>query len=269
MPTRPYVLLSVAASLDGYIDDAGPHRLLLSDDADLDRVDEVRSRTDAILVGAGTVRADDPRLEVRSPERRARRVAEGRPATPLKVTVTAAGNLEPGARFFTGDAGRVVYTTDTAAGGLAARLGTAADVVPAGTTIDPAAILADLAGRGVEHVMVEGGGGIHTLFLMAGVVDELHLVLAPFLLGSNGGPRFVGPAAFPQSPDRPMTLLEARPSGDLVLLRYAPAGRRDAAPQGATSSGMTPSGTTTQGTTTPGGIAPGATPPDPATGAHR
>ncbi|GAB4083562.1 hypothetical protein GCM10028784_01920 [Myceligenerans cantabricum] len=223
MAPRPHVLLSVAASLDGHIDDAGTERLLLSDAADLDRVDGVRAQMDAILVGAGTVRADDPRLEVRSPSRRAERVAGSRPATPLKVTVTAGGApLDPRARFFTGDAGRVVYTTDAAAGAVRARLGTLADVVPAGPGVAPDTILADLAARGVERLMVEGGGRIHTMFLTAGLVDELHLVLAPFFVGDDAAPRFTGAGAFPQDPARPMTLLEARAMGDLVLLRYAP-----------------------------------------------
>ncbi|MBC8092233.1 MAG: dihydrofolate reductase family protein, partial [Pseudonocardia sp.] len=60
-----YVVASVAVSLDGCIDDAGPDRLVLSNAADLDRVDEVRAGVDAILVGAGTVRRDDPSLTVR------------------------------------------------------------------------------------------------------------------------------------------------------------------------------------------------------------
>ncbi|MBE1877682.1 RibD family protein [Myceligenerans pegani] len=229
MPPRPHVLLSVAASLDGYIDDAGTERLLLSDDADFDRVDEERARADAILVGAGTIRADDPRLEVRSAERRAKRVADARRESPVKVTVTAGGGvLDPRARFFTGDAAKVVYTTDAAAGEVRARLGSVADVVPLGPRIDPPAILADLATRGVERLMVEGGGRIHTLFLTAGLVDELHIVLAPFFVGDASAPRFTGPGVFPQGPARPMRLLEARPLGDLVLLRYAPEPARPA-----------------------------------------
>ncbi|MDQ2877223.1 MAG: dihydrofolate reductase family protein, partial [Actinomycetota bacterium] len=61
MPERPYVMLSAAVSADGYIDDATAGRLVLSDASDLDRVDEVRAGVDAILVGAGTIRADNPR----------------------------------------------------------------------------------------------------------------------------------------------------------------------------------------------------------------
>ena len=70
MAERPYTLLSWAMSLDGYLDDASDHRLVLSNPADLDRVDAARAGCDAILVGAATVRADDPRLVVRDPARR-------------------------------------------------------------------------------------------------------------------------------------------------------------------------------------------------------
>jgi 5-amino-6-(5-phosphoribosylamino)uracil reductase len=69
MRSRPHVLLSVAASLDGCLDDTSTDRLLLSNDEDFDRVDEVRAGVDAILVGANTIRADDPRLLVCSEAR--------------------------------------------------------------------------------------------------------------------------------------------------------------------------------------------------------
>ena len=65
MPDRPYTLLSCGVSLDGYLDSADDERLILSNDADLDRVDGVRAGCDAILVGATTVRNDNPRLLVR------------------------------------------------------------------------------------------------------------------------------------------------------------------------------------------------------------
>ena len=97
---RPYVLLSCAMSVDGCLDSAGPGRLVLSGDADLDRVDEERAGSDAIMVGAGTIRRDDPRLLIRSPERRAARAGRGQPEHPTGVTLTATGDLDPGARFF-------------------------------------------------------------------------------------------------------------------------------------------------------------------------
>lgn len=72
MSERPYVVLSVAASIDSYIDDNNAERLYLSNEADFDRVDEVRAGVDAVLIGTNTVRRDDPRLRIRSQERRDR-----------------------------------------------------------------------------------------------------------------------------------------------------------------------------------------------------
>lgn len=229
MTERPYVLLSCATSLDGYLDDASGQRLLLSNEADLDRVDEVRAGCDAILVGAGTVRRDDPRLLVRSPRRRAARLARGLPASPTRVTVTGCGDLDPTARFFTaGDADRIVYCATPALEKTGERLAGRATVVDAGDPVEPARALADLAARGVDRLMVEGGASVLGQFLAAGLADELHLVVAPFFVGDRRAPRFVGEGRFPWHPGRRARVAETRQIGDVVLLRYALSDRCDA-----------------------------------------
>ncbi|AEH08874.1 MULTISPECIES: RibD family protein [Protofrankia] len=221
MTQRPYVLLSVAMSVDGYIDDAGDRRLLLSNDADFDRVDEVRAGVDAILVGANTIRRDNPRLLVRSAARREERVACGLPESPVKVTLTGLGDLDRGARFFTtGQVEKIVYAACPAADRARERLAGVASVVDAGDPIDLNVVLADLAARGIHRLMVEGGSAIHTRFLTAGLVDEIHLVIAPFFVGDPTAPRFVGDGVFPRHAGHRMELAEARPLGDVVLLRY-------------------------------------------------
>ncbi len=223
MADRPYVLLSVAMSIDGYIDDASGEPLALSNDADFDRVDEVRAGCDAILVGAGTIRADDPRLLVRSPARRAERVRRGLGATPVKVTLTGRGDLDPAARFFTaGDVEKIVYVGGPGVGTARKSLSKVATVVDAGDPIGLPGVLADLSARGVRRLMVEGGTAIHTLFLTSGLVDELHVVVAPFFVGDPAAPRFTGDGPFPYGPAGRMRLAEARPIGDVVLLRYLP-----------------------------------------------
>jgi len=173
---RPYVLLSCAISVDGCLDSAGPERLVLSGPGDLERVDGERASSDAIMVGAGTIRRDDPRLLIRSPERRAARVASGRPEHPIGVTLTTSGDLDPGARFFTrqpeasgvgpdreasgigpdrkasgndpdreAPPGRLVYCAGPVAGRLRRRLGGLAEVVDMGAL--------------AKVVDVSGGGG--------------------------------------------------------------------------------------------------------------
>jgi 5-amino-6-(5-phosphoribosylamino)uracil reductase len=260
MTRRPYVVLSCAMSLDGCLDGTGEDRLVLSGPADLDRVDAERAAADAILVGAGTIRRDDPRLLVRSARRQAERRASGRPAQPAGITVTASGDLDPAARFFTRDPGegsagevgaaavgageggaaasagagagdggtgrggaaarRVVYAATPVLPKLSDQLGGLAEVVDGGDPPRLTAILADLAGRGVRRLMVEGGASLGTQFLAGGLVDELQLVIAPFFVGDPAAPRFAGPGHYPASPDHPLHLAEARPVGAVVLLRY-------------------------------------------------
>ncbi|MGV9358828.1 dihydrofolate reductase family protein [Streptomyces misionensis] len=216
----PYVLLSAAVSLDGCLDDTGPERLLLSGPADFDRVDAVRASADALLVGAGTIRADNPRLLVNSPERRAARLAEGRPEHPLKVTVTATGDLDPTARFWHTGGDKLVYTTDRGAARAARLLGGAADVVPLGPDLDWRALLRHLrAERGVGRLMVEGGGTVHTQLLRQGLADELQLAVAPLIVGDPRAPRLFGPGRYQEGRLR---LVETRRIDDVVLMRHEP-----------------------------------------------
>jgi 5-amino-6-(5-phosphoribosylamino)uracil reductase len=222
MADRPYTLLSCSMSLDGYIDDAAEERLVLSNKADLDRVDAVRASCDAILVGAATVRNDDPRLLVRSEKRRSERVARGLPASPAKVTVTCRAKLDEQARFFTtGGSEKLVYCASEMVDQAREHLGQVAKVIDGGQPVDMAWLSQDLHRRGVQRLMVEGGGMVHTQFLSAGLADELQLTVAPFFVGDGNAPRFVDGGAYPWHPGRRARLAEVRPIEDMVLLRYA------------------------------------------------
>jgi 5-amino-6-(5-phosphoribosylamino)uracil reductase len=222
MPERPYTLLSCGMSIDGYLDAATPRRLELSNDADFDRVDAVRAWSDAILVGAATVRNDNPRLLVRSKSRRHERLCRGLPPSPIKVTVTERLELDPQADFFTtGESEKLVYCASPRVPDARSRLGTVATVVDAGQPVQMRRISEDLGQRGVERLMVEGGGKVHTQFLTDNLADELQLVVAPFFVGDSRAPRFVSDGRFPWNPGRRATLAEVRQIGDVVLLRYA------------------------------------------------
>src|SRR5262249_52318919 len=165
MRDRPYTLLSCSVSIDGYIGSAAS-RLLLSNDADFDRVDAVRASCDAILVGAATVRMDNPRLLVRSQTRREERASRGLASSPMEVTVTGRAELDARAEFFTaGDAEKIVYCASPQAADARERLGPVATVVDAGYPVEMGRLSADLGARGVERLMVEGGGTVHTQFL--------------------------------------------------------------------------------------------------------
>ncbi len=222
MAERPYTLLSCSMSIDGFIDGASESRLLLSNELDFDRVDRVRAGVDAILVGATTIRNDNPRLLVRDPGRRRDRVARGLPPSPAKVTLTSRGRLDPSSQFFADDGSvKLVYAGSAVADRVRTRLDGLSEVVDAGDPVRMAAVAEDLHARGIRRLMVEGGGAVHTQFLAEDVVDELQLVVAPFFVGSPGARRFVGEAHFPWHPGHRARLAETRQLGDVVLLRYA------------------------------------------------
>jgi 5-amino-6-(5-phosphoribosylamino)uracil reductase len=216
LPPRPYVLLSCATSADGYLDDASPQRLILSTPADLDRVDEVRAGCDAIMVGAGTVRKDNPRLLIRDPRRRARRAARGLPEHPARVTLTATGDLDPAARFFAPGADRLVYCATPALAPARARLGDIAVLIDAGDPVSLEFILKDLAERTVRRLLVEGGAQVLGELLAGAHPDELQLAVAPFFVADPAAPRLNVPAV----PRRPMTLAQVQRVDGIALLQY-------------------------------------------------
>lgn len=219
---RPYTLLSCGTSIDGYLDDAASTRLLLSNAADLDRVDAVRAGCDAILVGAATVRRDNPRLLVRAQARRDERVARGLPPSPVKVTVTGRARLDACSNFFAvGDTEKLVYCSTPSVAEARRRLGEVATVVDGGDPVGMRRLSQDLCARGVQRLMVEGGRTVLTQFLTADLADELHLVIAPFFVGDTRAPRFVGDGRFPWNAERRATLVDVQRMDDVVLLRYA------------------------------------------------
>nr|WP_083467394.1 dihydrofolate reductase family protein [Kibdelosporangium sp. MJ126-NF4]CEL23375.1 5-amino-6-(5-phosphoribosylamino)uracil reductase [Kibdelosporangium sp. MJ126-NF4]CTQ96889.1 5-amino-6-(5-phosphoribosylamino)uracil reductase (EC 1.1.1.193) [Kibdelosporangium sp. MJ126-NF4] len=194
---RPYTILSAAMSVDGYIDDATDKRLILSGAEDWDRVDELRASVDAIMVGANTIRQDNPRLRVRSDRRCVERMARGLSANPLRVTVTASGGLDQEAEFFADD-NFVVYGPPA---------------VPLSIVVD------DLARRGVRRLMVEGGSAVHTAFLTQNLADEIQLAVAPIFVGDSRAPRFVQDGQFDSGR---MVLGDVRRVGDVTVMRMFP-----------------------------------------------
>jgi 5-amino-6-(5-phosphoribosylamino)uracil reductase len=214
-------MLSCAVSLDGYLGDRTP-RLALSNEDDFDRVDEMRAACDAIMVGAVTVRTDNPRLLVRSQARRDERLARGLPSSPMKITVSERVDLDAHSNFFTtGESEKLIYTSTGRVRDARQRLGPVATIVDGGRRVRMRRLSEDLGDRGVERLMVEGGGIVHTQFLVDDLVDELQLVVAPFFVGDSRSPRFVSDGHFPWNAGQRAKLAGVRQIGDVVLLRYA------------------------------------------------
>jgi 5-amino-6-(5-phosphoribosylamino)uracil reductase len=124
------IILSAALSVDGHIAGAGGKRLLLSHEQDLEEVYDMRDTCDAILVGAETIRRDNPSLSTKTEVRRKQRLSRGLKAEPVKATITRSGLLSPDAKFFTdGDGPKIVYCPKDAEKALKEKLGHVAEVI--------------------------------------------------------------------------------------------------------------------------------------------
>lgn len=172
-----FVTAHLAQSLDGRIATAAGLSRWISGPADIVHTHRLRALHHAVIVGAGTVQRDDPRLTTRE--------VEGE--TPLRVVIDPDRRLGPHHRVF-----RDGLPTLLACAADAARPCGDAALLPlprSSRGIDLAALIAALRARGLTHLFVEGGGVTVSRFLAAGLIDRLHLVLAPLLFGS-GVPAF-------------------------------------------------------------------------------
>lgn len=192
---RPFVTLKAAQSLDGRIAAAGGSSTWVTGEASRRYAHRLRFRHDAILVGAGTVRRDDPRLTVRIP---------GVAAARGRVVLAPRLQLDPAAKIFASDEVMTtrtrVYVADDCAAPDLARFRDVADIVKVfngACGLDLAAVLADLRGAGVQSLLVEGGGKTSGAFLRAGLVDEIVLFVAARLIGAGGATPVVDIAAVP------------------------------------------------------------------------
>ena len=135
---------------------------------------------------------------------------------------TRTGDRDPSFKFWHHGGRKLVFTVDDSLDKLRARLHGVADVVSLGADLVWGGVLDELGRRGIRRLMVEGGGTIHAQLMAASLAVELHLAIAPLLVGQSDAPRFLGPASYPDGSSARMRLLEARVVGDVVLLRYAP-----------------------------------------------
>ena len=205
---RPTVILKAALTLDGQLAAAdGSSQWISSPEARRD-AHRLRATVDAVMVGAGTLRADDPLLTVRLGPEEMAGVVQPRP-------VIAAGRkpLPPQARLFGRDP-IVLAPRSIAAPG---RVIAAPD--PAGGAVDPEAGLAELAALGVEKILLEGGARLFRSFLDAGLVDRGVLYYGPLLAGGAGAPLFRGTwAALEEA--APVRIASVRRLGESLRLEF-------------------------------------------------
>ncbi len=183
------ILLSVATSADGYIDDCSTSRLVLSTPEDWAEVYALRSQADAIVIGAETLRRDNPRLTLKSEELRANRIAAGKTAEPHRVIISRDGDIDPSLRIFSEGAGSVILFSTRHRPEL---VGLCEVIVS--EQISASFIVTELEKRHLTELFVEGGAQIHQLFLESGCATALRIAVNPsVVVAEDAAPRFPRP----------------------------------------------------------------------------
>lgn len=190
------VTLSFATTADGFLDDTAPQRLVISTPEDWAAVHRLRAQCDAILIGAETLRRDNPALLLRDEALRARRAARGVRPDLTRVVVTASGRLDPALRLFTeGAAERIVFAPHD----LPALHGVAT-VIASDGPLTARFIVTELEKRGFTHLLVEGGAQILRMFLAENMADTVRCAVNPAL---TPGPNGRAPFCFVPPPGAP------------------------------------------------------------------
>jgi len=182
---RPHVILKLAVSADDKIGAAGRMPVAITGEASRTRVHLLRAQCDAILVGIGTVLADDPELTCRLPGMEAR--------SPVRVVLDRALRIQGDSRLVRSARATPLWVmaSELAEAPAAAKLGAAGAVVmrmppAAASGLDLPTVLHALAEKGITRLMVEGGSRVASSFVAAGLVDEAWLLRAPQAIGADG-----------------------------------------------------------------------------------
>jgi 2,5-diamino-6-(ribosylamino)-4(3H)-pyrimidinone 5'-phosphate reductase len=215
---RPFVFINSAVSADGKISSILHRQVRISGREDLIRVDELRDSSDAIMVGVGTVLADDPGLRVKSELLRKERQERGASENPLRIVADSLARTPPDAEVLGAEC---IIAVSRAA--LPERLAVLSDrckiFVSGEDRVDLIELMSFLHGIGVKRLMVEGGATLNWSMVSAGLVDEICVYVGNMLIGGEAAPSLVGGAGFSVNFPR-LELISLERQGDGVLLRW-------------------------------------------------
>jgi len=220
---RPFVHVNVAVSADGKLSTRSRRQVRISGPDDFDRVDRIKSGTDAVMVGIGTVIADDPSLTVKAPERIRDRVSSGRPEHPVRIVVDSKCRIPPDAKVLhKGHGRRIVAVSRAVSPENLARISLFADIITCGETeVDLSALFEELGREGIGRVMVEGGGTLISGLFRAGLVDELSMFVGNMIIGGTDAPTLAdGPGWMREEEFTRLELIQVRPMDNGVLIHW-------------------------------------------------
>lgn len=221
---RPYIFINSAMSADGKLSTFERKQIKISGKADFDRVDDLRAGADAVMVGIGTMTADNPSLTVKSEDRRKDRILRGLDENPARVIVDSSARTPLNADIFKKGAGQKIIVVSRAApaektAALAALPET--KVITAGSDrVDLEEMAVLLKKEGIDRLMVEGGASLNYGLIAAGLADELKIFVGNSVIGGKTAPTFADGEGFSEAHIKKLELTDFEKIEDGILLTW-------------------------------------------------
>jgi 2,5-diamino-6-(ribosylamino)-4(3H)-pyrimidinone 5'-phosphate reductase len=220
---RPYVVVNVAMSADGKLSTRERRQVKISGTQDFTRVDRLKAGSDAVMVGIGTVLADDPSLTVKGEECRQHRRDRGVCEHPARIVVDSRARIPLDASLLHKGSGlRIIAVSEQADPQRVAALKQSATVIRAGEKeVDLAALMDELGAMGIQRIMVEGGGELIAGLIRAGLVHEIYTFIGNLIIGGRNAPTLADGDGFLTDDEfSRLTLIETRRIENGVLLHW-------------------------------------------------
>jgi len=220
---RPYVVVNVAMSADGKLSTRERRQVRISGKQDFTRVDRLKAGSDAVMIGIGTVLADDPSLTVKGEECLQHRKDKGVPEHPARIVVDSRARIPLDAAILHKGSGiRIVAVSDMADPARVAALKPYATVIRAGAEeVDLEMLMDELGAMGVHRLMVEGGGELIAGLIRAGLVHEIYTFIGNLIIGGKDAPTLADGKGFLIDEEFPrLSLVETRRIENGVLLHW-------------------------------------------------
>ncbi|AKB17434.1 MULTISPECIES: 2,5-diamino-6-(ribosylamino)-4(3H)-pyrimidinone 5'-phosphate reductase [unclassified Methanosarcina] len=226
---RPFIFINSAMSADGKLSTKERKQVKISGKLDFERVDELRAQVDAIMVGIGTVLADDPSLTVKSAERKAARKTAGKSESPIRIIVDSAARTPLDADIFKkGEGLRIIAVSNSAPAEKIKTLEEKALVIKTGDLkVDLLELAGTLKEMGINTLMVEGGATLNWGMLSAGLVDEIYTFVGNLIIGGKTAPTFMDGEGFKETELYGLELVSAERIEDGILLKWKVKGKRN------------------------------------------
>ena len=221
---RPYIFINSAMSADGKLSTFERKQVKISGKGDFDRVDELRAGTDAIMVGIGTMLADNPSLTVKSEQRRMKRTAAGKEENPIRVIVDSKAKTPTDADIFKKGAGKKIIVVSESAPkdkiNVLSKMPETKVIVAGEKRVNLEEMTVQLKKEGISRLMVEGGATLNYGLISAGLADELKIFVGNLIIGGKTAPTFADGDGFSEENIKKLTLESCEQIEDGVLLTW-------------------------------------------------